>query len=101
MKPFRFFFGVSLAIILFFFLARFVILALIFAAVLSVVFHLSRKLTNFFRNLSWEENDRYRGDFRNQYQFSPRYSRASEELFYNRPKKSVEFLEDYRSIKVQ
>lgn len=101
MKPFRFFFGVSLALILFFFLARFVIWAMIAAAIMSIVFHLSRKVMNFFRNLSWEENDHYRGAFRNQYEFSPRYSRTSEELFYNSPKKKAEFFEDYRTITVR
>ena len=100
MRPFRFFFGVSLAVIMFFFLARFVVIALMAAAVLSVIFHVSRKIKNFFLNLSWEEDDHYISDFRRQYQISPRYSKVNEDMYYDYPSKKAEFLADYRSIRI-
>lgn len=101
MRPFRFFFGVSMAIILFFFFARLVLWALIAAAVMSVVFHVSRKVKNFFRNLRWEDDDYYHRDFRNQYEVSPRFLKRNEDLFHSFPKRSADFLTDYRSISVQ
>ena len=102
MRPFRFFFGVSLAVILFFFFARLVLWALIAAAVMSVVFHVSRKVKNFFRNLRWEDDDYYHQDkLRNQYEMSPRFSKRNEEFFNDFPKRNADFLTDYRSISVQ
>ena len=59
MRPFKFFFAISLAFILFGFLARFIIVALVMAAAFSLVFFLGRKIKNFFRDLSWEHERRY------------------------------------------
>lgn len=100
MRPFRFFFGVSLAVILFFFLARFVVLALIAAAVFSVIFHVSRKIKNFFLNLEWEEDQYYRKNINRQHELSPRFAKSREELFYDFPNKRVDFMTDYHSINV-
>lgn len=101
MKPFRFFFGLSLAVILFSFFARFIILAMMAAAIMSIVFHIGRKVKNFFQNLQWENDDYYRGEFRNEYEVSPHFAKRGEELFYDFPKKRADFLTDYRSIRVQ
>lgn len=56
MRPFKFFFALSLGLILFGFLARFVIVALVMAAAFSLLFFLGRKIKNFFR----EQEDRFR-----------------------------------------
>ena len=55
MRPFKFFFAISLAVFFFFFIARFVIMAAIAAAILSFVFFVGRKIKNFFRALTWED----------------------------------------------
>lgn len=55
MRPFRFFFAVSLGVIIFFFLARVVVLALLLAAGLSVLFYAGRKIKCFFQRLDWDE----------------------------------------------
>ena len=48
MKSFKFFFALSLGVVLFLFFARFVIVALIIAAVLSGGFFIARKLKHLF-----------------------------------------------------
>ena len=101
MRPFRFFFGVSLAVIMFFFFARFVVMALIAAAVFSVIFHVSRKVKNFLLNLRWEEDDYYLGELKRQHVLSPPYSQRSEDLFYDRPSRISDYMMDYHTIKVQ
>ena len=57
MRPFKLFFSISLGVIIFFFLARFVVAALFFAAILSVLFYVGRRLRHFFHNLSWQDED--------------------------------------------
>ena len=57
MRPFKFFFAISVGMILFFFLARVLIMAFIIAAIMSVLFFVFRKIRNFFRHLAWEEYD--------------------------------------------
>lgn len=59
MKPFKFFFALSLGIILFFFVARFVIVALVLAAVLSGVFFLIQRARYFFSGLGWNQYHPY------------------------------------------
>ena len=57
MRPFKFFFSIALGVIIFLFLARFIIAALFIAAVLSVLFYVARRLRYFFYNLSWRDED--------------------------------------------
>ena len=57
MRPFKFFFVFSLAVIVFFFVARVLVLALFAAAIMSVVFFAFRKMKNFFRRLQWDDED--------------------------------------------
>jgi len=64
MRPFKFFFAISLGLILFSFLARFVIVAFLLAAAFSLVFFVGRIIKNFFQDLSWENEDRFRNRFR-------------------------------------
>lgn len=47
MRPFKMFFGLSLAIMIFFFVAKFVFFAFIAAAVLSLVYAVFRRLKDF------------------------------------------------------
>ncbi len=74
MKPFKFFFALSLGVFILFFIARFVIMAAIAAAVLSLVFFVARKIKNFFRYLTWEDpyhpnfDDRYDGYYQKAHQ---------------------------------
>lgn len=53
-KPFKFFFALSLSLVVFFFLARFIFVAFLLATALSVVFFIGQKIKKFFRNLMWE-----------------------------------------------
>ncbi len=53
MRPFKFFFVLSLGVLLLFFIGRFVLMALIAAAVLSLGFFIFQKARYFFTRLSW------------------------------------------------
>ena len=98
MRPFRFFFVLSLGIFFFFFIARFVILALIVAAIMSVVFHLARKVKRFFQRLDWQDYDTYDYRLEKGYETRPQvtyiggyepqfgYSKQYESTFYPRYK---------------
>ena len=55
MRPFKFFFAISVGLILFFFLARVLFIALLFAGVMSLIFYAVRGIKNFFRRLDWED----------------------------------------------
>ncbi len=68
MRPFKFFFTVSVGLILFFFLARVFLFAMMIAAVMSVLFFIAQKTKNFFRRLSWED-DSYRYGSHHNYRF--------------------------------
>ena len=69
MRPFKFFFGISVALILFFFLARVVLVALFFAAVMSLIFFVLRGIKNFFQYMSWED---YRYRYQDYDRFNPK-----------------------------
>jgi len=47
MRPFKMFFGLSLAIMLFFFVARFFVFAFIAATIMSIVYAVFRRLKDF------------------------------------------------------
>lgn len=64
MKPFKFFFALSLGVFFLFFIAKFVIMAAIVAAVLSFLFFVGRKIKNFFRYLTWEDPYYPNSDYR-------------------------------------
>lgn len=56
MRPFKMFFGLSLAIMLFFFVARFFVVAFIAAAVMSIIFAIFRRLKDFITYDSFGEH---------------------------------------------
>lgn len=67
--PFKFFFGLSLGVIVLFFLARVFVLALFFAAAMSLVYFVLRKIKNFFRYMTWEDQKyAYQDNFQNEFQ---------------------------------
>ena len=79
--PFKFFFGVSVALIVLFFLARVFVAALFMAAVLSLIFFVGRKIKNFFKYMTWEDEDyHYRRDYRFRRNL-PYWEREEEPLF--------------------
>lgn len=80
-SPFKFFFAFSIGVIVFFFLARVFVAALVMAAVLSLVFFVFRKIKNFFKYMTWEDRyDRYQRSY--QYQRNlPYWEREEDTLF--------------------
>ena len=65
MRPFKFFFLFSIGVIVFFALAKVVLVALFFAAVMSLIFFGFKTLGNFFNKLSWDYGNR--GNYSEQY----------------------------------
>ena len=63
-QPFKYFFGVAIAVMLFFFLARVFFAAFIFAAIASTVYFIFRSIGNFFKRMSWQDEEY---DFRREY----------------------------------
>ena len=63
-RPFKYFFGVAIAVMLFFFVARVFFAALIFAAVASTIYYIFRGIGNFFRRMNWQDEEY---DFRREY----------------------------------
>ena len=100
MRPFRFFFALSVGLILFFFLARVLVFALVFAAIMSVAFFVVRKIRNFFMGMTWEDR---------RYAYEHRYHRPKglpewhydEEPLFGRREKQTDWLTDYRTIEVR
>lgn len=70
MKPFKFFFGLAIGVIVFLFLARVLFTAVIIAAVLSLIYYVARGAMNFFRRLDWESR----------YNYAPQMGEASANL---------------------
>jgi len=56
MRPFKIFFGLSLAVMLFFFVAKFFVFAFITATVLSIIYALYRKIKYF---ITYDRNGEY------------------------------------------
>lgn len=101
MRPFRFFFALSLGLILFFFLARVFILALILAAVLSVMFLVVKKIRELFQTRYWEDYE-YE-DYEEDYGYDtelPRYS-YRDELILDDYDRSYPPLANVRYIEVK
>jgi hypothetical protein len=100
MRPFRFFFALSLGLFFLFFIARFVVMALIVAAVMSTIFFVFRQLRHFFMGMQWEDR---------RYAYYNRYERPNQltkqyfedDLFWSRQERPAERLVDYRSIEVR
>jgi len=95
-RPFKFFFALSLGILAFLFLARFVFVAFLLAAVLSVVFFIGQKIKSFFLNVRWEQG----------YPSSEEYHRPSsipvwkDDLLMHYPNRERSYRQNYRVIKI-
>lgn len=104
MRPFRFFFGLSLAIALFLFLARFLVFAFVAAIVLSTVFFLVKKAKRFFQRLNWDaELDDYAFSRYRNNALDPYYQHQSwpPSRLAARRVPAEDWLTDYRTVKVQ
>ena len=97
MKPFKFFFAVSLGILLFGFLARFVLFALVMAAAFSFIFFIGRRIKNFFQHLNWEENGSYRR-YHHRRQQLPVWK---DDLLLYYPEKRREYQPEYRNRTIE
>jgi len=98
MKPFKFFFALSIGIMLFLFFAKVVLMALVAAAFMTIVFGIFRKAKHFFKDLLWE-------DYEEQDQWN-RYGERilpamKEDFFSDRPNTSKVYLSHHRRIIVQ
>jgi hypothetical protein len=98
MRPFRFFFGLSLAVIVFLFFARFLVFAFVAAMVMSTVFFLFRKAKAFFQRMDWEEEPWQRG-LQRRYGYSPLPASSD----FDRTDRYMESvpINNYRRINVQ
>ena len=98
-RPFKFFFALSLGVILFVFFARFVIMAFFFAAILSVTFYVGRRIKNFFRRLSWEDEYDYGYEYGN-YKKQEALPIWKEDLLVHYPNRQKAYMSNQRTIKV-
>ena len=92
MKSFKFFFALSLGVVLFLFLARFIIVALVISAVLSGGFFIARKLKHLFAGHIDESGQRYQ-DIR-----QPKWKDG---LLVDYPQPAKDVLVQYRRIEVK
>jgi hypothetical protein len=80
MRPFKMFFGLSLAIMLFFFVAKFFVFAFIAAAIFSIIYAVFRRIKDF---ITYDRNGEY---YIKGYETNPRFSpyrdNSVEPLFY-------------------
>lgn len=102
MRPFRSFFLISLFFFLFLFFARFLVLAFFAAAVLTFVAFVIRKI-KIFSNYDYRQNDDdYFWQHPGHTAAVPSYTQSEEPLFFERQKETeLNWLQDYRTIKVQ
>lgn len=89
-SPFKFFFALSIGVILFFFLARVFVVAFLMAAVLSLGFFLVRKIKNFFKNMNWEDEDDYRYGYHQNQNNIPFWKMEEESFFHQRAERERE-----------
>jgi len=101
MRPFKFFFGFTIAVMLFFVVAKFFVAAFIIAAVMSFVFAIFRRLKDFI------SYDRYGEPYWKRYEHQPRYfnrwEESTEPLFYGSKRKEERYhgLDDFQFIQVK
>lgn len=90
-RPFKFFFGIAIAMMLLFFLARIVLVAVIFAAIASSIYFILRSMANFFRRLNWQdEGEHYTPNYATTPRFADWPSDKAESLFDVNPGDFVE-----------
>ena len=85
-SPFRTFFGISVGLILFFFLARVLVTAFFIAVALSLVFFVFRKIKNFFKYMTWEEREYYE---RNSFDKFDKFEKLEDEPMFDRRERVI------------
>ena len=88
MRPFRFFFLVSIGVIVFFAVAKVVLFALFIAAIMSLIFFGVRTIMNFFSGLRWEHNRGYNDNYLKDRDFD--FRKGFSEFNFDTPRKSWE-----------
>lgn len=96
MRPFRFFFGLSLAVLVFLFFARFLVFAFVAAMVLSGIFFLVRRAKYFFQRMDWEEER-----WEERYRRKPRHLAKAEDWFYFEEQERATPFASYKTIRVE
>jgi len=99
MKSFKFFFALSLGIILFLFFAKIVLIALAAAFVMSLIFGVFRKMRHFIQRTLWEED--YEEDYVIGYYNEDTLPNWKEALFTNPAVKGKVYLDSHRTIIVK
>jgi len=98
MGPFRMFFGFSLAVMLFFFVAKFFVFAFIAAGVLSIIYAMFRRIKYF---ITYDRNGEY---YFQKYKRNSRYLHSREDqpepLFYGDRPSQYQNYEDMRFIDI-
>lgn len=95
MRPFKMFFGIAVAVILFSFVIRVAFAAFVIAAVMSIIYAVFRRLKDFVTY------DRYGEPYISHRQYQPRMERQTyqevEPLFYEQPQqmRNTRFIETY------
>ena len=99
MRPFKMFFGLSLAVLLFFFVARFLIIAFIVATVLSIGYAIFRRVRDFITY------DRFGEYYIQGYESAPglpsNWNNESEPLFYVSKQRGYASNDNIQFIKIQ
>ncbi len=101
MRPFKFFFMFSLGIIFFMFVAKFVVLALIVAAFMSLMFFVGRKMRYFFRSLNWDDHPHYHDRFDQYPRRGLKPWQFENDFFAESLERPTELVSNYRVIKIQ
>ncbi len=97
MRPFRMFFGLAIGIMLFFFLAKIVVIAFIAAAVMSIIYAVFRRLKDFITYDRYGEY--YIPRYNNHPRFNNNWNDEVEPLFHGNfskrrsPVNNVRFIE--------
>ena len=102
MRPFRYFFGLSLGVLLLLFLARFVLTAFVIAAMLSVAFYIGKRLKNFFLGINWDDEDYVspRRRFSNHYARRPQVPVWKDDLLMHYPNAQKVTIPNSRTIEI-
>ena len=100
MRPFKVFFGVAIAILLFFFVVRIAIMAFIIAAVMSIIYAVYRRIRDYITY------DRYGDPYIPEYRYarmsnpmSSQISNEVEPLFHNGPSRQTNHRSNIQYIK--
>ena len=96
MRPFKVFFGIAIAILLFFFVVRIAIMAFVIAAIMSIVYAVFRRIKDY---ISYDRyGDPYIPEYRYARMSSPMRNKV-EPLFHNEPSRPTSHRKNIQYIK--